>query len=94
MTNKDDTPTMAVYVRDTKAMFLIRGGKVVKLGGNWRRMHILTRRDGQRLVGRAIESSGAQKVHILPYRRPIASLVESAIGKMRSLDDLGHIPLF
>lgn len=94
MTGKDETPTMAVYVRDAKAMFLVRGGEVVKLGGNWRRMHIRTREDGRVHMGRTLESSGTHKSHIATYRRSIPALAASAIGSGKGIFDLGHIPLF
>ena len=94
MTKHDKTPTAAVYMRDAKAMFLIRGGQAFKLSGNWRRMHIRTRDEGCERIGRSIESSGAHKINITPFRGPLATLVENAIGKGCAMDDLGHIPLF
>ena len=94
LTSKDLTRNMAVYVRDERAMFLVRDGEAFKLTGNWRRMHIRCMDNGRERMGRTMEFHGAQKGNIVQYRKQVQKLVDSALGRGCDLSDLSHIPLF
>ena len=94
MTARDTIPTMVIYIRDAKALFMIRDGHPTRLSGNWRRMHIRTRAVGVEEMGATMESAGAQKMHVVPYRGSLLALVESALGPGRSVADLDHIPIY
>lgn len=86
---------MAVWIRSSKAMFLVRDGQACKLKGNWRRMHIKSMRDDNIQLGHCIEHSGVQKTFIEAFRQPLDEIVDQALGEgHRSLDDMNHIPLF
>lgn len=102
MTVKDTATTMAVYVRDIKAMFLVRNGRPARLEGNWRRMHIKSCNDGHTCLGKAIEASGVQRTHIVPYRKSVESLIAVALGGILKhdaepanlMEHLNLVPLF